>query len=917
MASLQQQVKQAYMNNGLTENQANIITAEVGRENSFDPKVLFGSHKDDYNKATNVGMLSWQGSDRGGVIYSRLKNKGLIDESGNIKQGQESLNEMAKFSVHEMKTNPKYAKTKKIFLDNPNVSYDEANKVLGTNYIRWRYNDPEYASGHKNRDQFYEQVSGFKMPKSRYNPNANNQPTESTYSRVKRQFDQQQAPSIASVYQKYAQGQLTPQQTKDFEDDVKSGAIMLPRGASLKGGAKQNQPVQLSQKIADSIGSMNAQQRADLQADIDAGLVTLPIPSNQQSSLPDFNNQGQIIEQPKELLQLPTPTQDRNLRQRAIGALETGATLASGTIGAPIGQALGTFRGAAQAIIDGEFGTQQGAQNILNAANQGAEALTYQPQTAAGQEYVQNVGEAIQDTGLDTLPPVMGGLGVATGTLGKASIPTVTNTARDLAQAAKPAVAQAVEAIQTPIQATTNAISSGANRVAEAVGLREPQATPDIGASVGASQVTQPQLRQALAQDLPVPVGDLLTEGQLSRNPTQLNFEVETAKREIGTPIRQRYEQQHAAVNANFEKFFESTGAEKVTPREIGLAIDDAMQKELAKDKARTRAAYKKAEKSEEARTFVDLTRPVSGVLEDGDTTLINYLNDQVSGVTEPILDSAKKLAVKRGLAVEEDGVLVPLSATIKQMEDFRKDIVAKTDSKSAPDIRQSTIIKNLIDGQTEPYEGNLYRNARQLRREQAQKWESNTIIKNLTNLKRGTEDRMIALEDITDKVINKGSYDDLNQVRKTLLSSGEEGKQAWKELQGATIRQIHDAATAGVAPDANGNQMISPAALNKQIRNLEADNKLDLIFDRETADKLRALNEVSKTLFTVPASAAINHSNTASAIQVAIDLAASAATGLPAPVATALKLATNHIKDRKIKARVNKALRLNERGNF
>lgn len=633
--------------------------------------------------------------------------------------------------------------------------------------------------------------------------------------------------------------------------------------------------------------------------------------------LPDFDAQGNFVPESKMPIELPKPTQDRTLAQRALGALETGATLASGTIGAPIGQALGTFRGAAQAIIDGEFGTQQGAQNILNAANQGAEALTYQPQTAAGQEYVQNVGEAIQDTGLDTLPPVMGGLGVATGTLGKASIPTVTNTARDLAQAVKPTVAQAVDAIQSPIQATTSAINNGVNRVAEAVGLKESQATPDLGSSVGASQVTQPQLRQALAQDLPVPVGDLLTEGQLSRDPMQLKFEVETAKQEVGTPIRQRYEQQHAAVGANLDKFFESTGAEKVTPREIGIAIDDAMQKELTKDKARTRAAYKKAEKSDEARTFVDLTRPVSGVLEDGDTTLINYLNDQVSGVTEPILDSAKKLAVKRGLAVEEDGVLVPLSATIKQMEDFRKDIVAKTDSKSAPDIRQSTIIKNLIDGQTEPYEGNLYRNARQLRREQAQKWESNTIIKNLTNLKRGTEDRMIALEDITDKVINKGSYDDLNQVRKTLLSSGDEGKQAWKELQGATIRQIHDAATAGVAPDANGNQMISPAALNKQIRNLESDNKLDLIFDRETADKLRALNEVSKTLFTVPASAAINHSNTASAIQVAIDLAASAATGLPAPVATALKLATNHIKDRKIKARVNKALRLNERGNF
>ena len=78
MASqLQKQVYQAYLEAGLSPNQARIITAEVGRENSFNPQNIFGVHSDPKNGAANLGMLSWQG-DRGNALYKELRSKGVI-----------------------------------------------------------------------------------------------------------------------------------------------------------------------------------------------------------------------------------------------------------------------------------------------------------------------------------------------------------------------------------------------------------------------------------------------------------------------------------------------------------------------------------------------------------------------------------------------------------------------------------------------------------------------------------------------------------------------------------------------------------------------------------------------------------------------------------------------------------------------
>ena len=148
----QMMVYQAYRNAGMSDKQARAITAEVGRENSYNSDKLFGTHIDPKNGAVNIGMLSWQGA-RGQKLYQYMSSKGLI-KNGRMVQTQEALDAQAQYVIREMQSG-QYNRTKSGFLDNKNVSYQQAVEILGNDYIKWRYNDPNYSQGHKNRNSFY------------------------------------------------------------------------------------------------------------------------------------------------------------------------------------------------------------------------------------------------------------------------------------------------------------------------------------------------------------------------------------------------------------------------------------------------------------------------------------------------------------------------------------------------------------------------------------------------------------------------------------------------------------------------------------------------------------------------------------------------------------------------------------------
>ena len=140
----------AFRNSGFSDSQARALTAEINRENSLRPQYLFGSHTDAANRATNIGMLSWQGS-RADNLQNFLKKRGLMDESGTITPGFDALQAQTDFIRYEMENDPSYRKTRNMFLAQADVDPETAAVVLGDNYIRWRRTDPEYSGSGYNR----------------------------------------------------------------------------------------------------------------------------------------------------------------------------------------------------------------------------------------------------------------------------------------------------------------------------------------------------------------------------------------------------------------------------------------------------------------------------------------------------------------------------------------------------------------------------------------------------------------------------------------------------------------------------------------------------------------------------------------------------------------------------------------------
>lgn len=156
-------VYQAFKNAGLSDNQSFALTAEVGRENEYNTKYLFGGHIDASNKKQNLGMISWQGSRRDELL--KYLNQAGVIKNGKIEHTQQALDAQARFLVKEIMEKSAYKTTKDKFLANESVDYKTAYEVLGDNLIRWDRSGravlgKKGAERHaKKRDDYYAQIT--------------------------------------------------------------------------------------------------------------------------------------------------------------------------------------------------------------------------------------------------------------------------------------------------------------------------------------------------------------------------------------------------------------------------------------------------------------------------------------------------------------------------------------------------------------------------------------------------------------------------------------------------------------------------------------------------------------------------------------------------------------------------------------
>jgi hypothetical protein len=227
-------------------------------------------------------------------------------------------------------------------------------------------------------------------------------------------------------------------------------------------------------------------------------------------------------------------------------------------------------------------------------------------------------------------------------------------------------------------------------------------------------------------------------------------------------------------------------------------------------------------------------------------------------------------------------------------------------------DRRQSLFARRInesIDSATENAGGASYKAARKLRKQLADEFETTGLTKKLTSTKRGTDERQIAFDDVFDKVILSSPVEEMNKLRSTLLKSGRDGQQAWADMKAMGIEKIKESALSPSQRDAAGNPLLSADRLQRTVKAMDEAGKLESLYGKKNAQVLRDLADIATDIYTAPPGA-INTSNTASALMMAMDMVGTGMlTGLPAPAMTAIREATKYAKNRKVKMRIDAAL--------
>jgi hypothetical protein len=584
---------------------------------------------------------------------------------------------------------------------------------------------------------------------------------------------------------------------------------------------------------------------------------------------------------------------------RVVGAGETALSLLTGAVGGSLGMIQGTGAGLAREILSGQFGTPAAAQRIEQAATEQAARFTYAPRTQAGREMLGAVGEAAQV--LPPVLPVVAAPGAVLQAAGQAA-PIVQATTQRAAAAAAPVAMSVATAPARGVRAAGRAAGLLPPEPAALDAVSQTSAALQRG-SAGAAGVPMAAERAARFEMMPVPyTGPAApTAGMLTRNFAQLQFEKEAAKLpEVGAPLRERSENLTANTIRNFDALIDLPNQVAADPRSIGMGVDRALVNRVEVERRRVSQAY------ERARAEGAMQEPVEMA------PLASQLNTMVplEGLVKTI-PAIRAEGIRLGvLGVDEAGNLVPRTVSLETSELLRQFVNKYTDWGDRSQATVGRQINASIDTATEGAGGEAYRAARKLRERFANEFENVGLTAKLLGTKRGTDERQVAFGDVFDKVIISSPVEEMNKLRSTLLRSGPEGQQAWSDLKAGGIRFIKDASLSPSQRDASGNPLLSPDKLQRTVRKLDQDGKLEALYGKRQAQVLRDLADIATDIYTAPPGA-INTSNTASALMIAMDTIGTAAfTGMPAPAVTALREASKYVRNRKTRARIEAALR-------
>lgn len=346
--------------------------------------------------------------------------------------------------------------------------------------------------------------------------------------------------------------------------------------------------------------------------------------------------------------------------------------------------------------------------------------------------------------------------------------------------------------------------------------------------------------RQARLESLPAPVS--ATRGQLTRDPVQLRNEGNVSATEAGKPIRQTYMDQTQALLKNLDILkgkVSGTGeraATAQTPEQVGLSVQDsALREKAAASKRKYDFLYKKA-RATEPEAAVN-SAPLRNMLDRNPE--LQHLGFMKSWFSKAGVDGPTK------------------QVKLADLQDLRTKATGIAKAGGTDGYYAGQVVGAIDEAMTQvPAAAKAWKEAQGAFKKHKTEFEEQGAVEKLVTDKSRT-DRATALENTWQSVVKGGSIEDLQKVKRSLLT-GEDAKarnagiKAWRDVRAQTVQHIINEATKSVTRYEDGTPNLTPASMERAIKGI-GEEKLREIFGDSTVKQLNDIMEATRLVKTEP----------------------------------------------------------------
>jgi len=557
-----------------------------------------------------------------------------------------------------------------------------------------------------------------------------------------------------------------------------------------------------------------------------------------KSAMSGFNSQLQPKEeQPDELGQLilnpsaPTPKQP-GLLEKAIGVGEAGLGALTGLAAVPIS----AVAGIGGTLTSGKFGTQAGIKAGEKTASEVQQALTYQPSTPKGQEYIQSLQSAFEASKLPPVIPEAMGL-----------------------MAQRPQAPTLPKVRVEPVAPKSSMVSAGAAATTNRALLDQAisQASPEVAAElkkVNPTELNTKALEAIIEADsLEKPIK--LTVGQATGDPNLISNE--RNNRATQQQYIERFNEQNKALQENVNLVKEKTAPDVFAPNYVANAEGaiEYVNNKIKQNQESTSQAYKALDEFGAGKIKVD-----------SETFAKNAMDALTAKEDIDFLPSVIKSKIDAYSAGKE--------MNFDQYENLRTQIARETRKAQRADDGNAVHALTLVRGELEklPLIGET-EEAKALA-DQARataKSEFDLVNKDSPNYNKIYADIVNGKADTKDFIQSNVLRSKNADFVKT-MELFKDDPEATQHLRAGALDVIIKEAT-----DASGN--FKPARFRQAIENLDVNNKLIPLFGEE-AQTLQKIARTGQRIEARPTGAFVNESNTA--VDLAKQYAKRAATQVP-----------------------------------